>query len=295
MSKYSKYTDGQKEAIFNILGGEEKLDALLCGDLTVEFKQAVKLFFDKNGRVIPRHLKTVVCDPDNNFYLEKPEIDFAVTVNNWEIAFEQKFPISLDELNERTRRIIEPIQMDVQLKNAFRGSWVVTLVPKTEVSDYGAFLESTFLPAAEKGYKNAYPDRTFVNYKKGNLGNQVKVVSGTRHEKLLKAMTKGNVVLVHFINPTQGFSVHAQREVMQYLPDDFLLSGPIDRLTVAANYPTIIARDFNTPGLDCSAVSWRSPGQSLYLGASVGRLRFDFRASLGGAGGFFSGGLSVLG
>jgi len=295
MSKYSKYTGGQKEALLNMLGGEDKMDALLCGDLTVELKEAVKLLFDKNGRLIPRNLQSSVCDANKDFYLEHSAVDLPKLIKDWEMVFEQKFPISLDELENRSVAILDLIKNDPLLNNCLNGFWAVTLVPKIEVVDYGTILEKVFLPATERGYKAVYPDRTFVNYRKGTLANQVKIVNGTRHEKLIEQLAKDNVVVVHFVNPTQGFSVNAQREVMGSMPLEFTLGGPIDRLTVAATYPNIVFRDFNTPGYDCSAVSWQSADQSLYLWADDVALVFGNGGFLGDAYDYCSGGLSVLG
>ncbi len=295
MSKYSKYTDGQKEAIFNILGGEEKIDALLCGDLAVEFKEAIKLLFDKNGRVIPRNLQSAVCDANKDFYLEPAAVDLAKLIKDWEMAFEQKFPISQDELENRAVAILDLLKNNPLLCNCLNGIYTIALVPKIEVTDYGTILEQVFLPAAERGYKAAYPNRTFVNYRKGTLANQVKIFSGTRHEQLIEKMSKDNVVVVHFINPTQGFSVNAQREVMSSLPLEFTLGGPIDRLTVAATYPTVVTRNFNTPSLDCPAVSWQSADQSLYLCADGAKLKFAYEGRLDEAYDCYAGGLSVLG
>ena len=54
---------------------------------------------------------------------------------------------------------------------------------------------------------------------------------------------------------------------MAFLPESLVLSGPIDMAIVITSYPDVLVKDFNTPGYDCAAVSWKSADYSFDLRA----------------------------
>lgn len=60
-------------------------------------------------------------------------------------------------------------------------------------------------------------------------------------------------------------------------------------------YPDVMARDYQTPGYDCSAVQWQSSEYSLGFGAGGGKMFFDYGDYLAGANDGCSGGLLFLG
>ena len=131
------------------------------------------------------------------------------------------------------------------------------------------------------------------NYRKGDLGGKVSVVDGSRHDQLISRMKEGLVIGLHFPNPLQGFSINASREQMSTLPEGFILSG-MDTPIAMVMYPDILARDWDTPGLNL-ALQWQSAGYSLYFWACGGSLGFGRTAGLAGASGSYSGGLLFLG
>ncbi len=72
-------------------------------------------------------------------------------------------------------------------------------------------------------------------------------------------------------------------------------AGGMDIPVAMVMYPDILARDFNTPGLDMAALQWRSADSSLFFLADDDGLDF-FRADcLAYARGDYSGGLLFLG
>jgi len=107
-------------------------------------------------------------------------------------------------------------------------------------------------------------------------------------------MEQGPVAGIMFF-PLQGYSVLAQREQMASLPSSLLLSGAVDMATAMAAYPDVLARDWNTPGYDCSAVSFRSSASSLYFEAYDDHLEFGDCGLLDTPGGICSGGLVFVG
>jgi hypothetical protein len=60
-------------------------------------------------------------------------------------------------------------------------------------------------------------------------------------------------------------------------------------------YPDILARDYNTPGMDLSALQWQSAGYSLSFVSYGDRLSFGLYGDLSNALDDYSGGLFFLG
>jgi len=81
------------------------------------------------------------------------------------------------------------------------------------------------------------------------------------------------VVGIYFPACLQGFSILAARETMAPYPEGFALSGALDISVAIAMYPEVLARDWNTPTLDCAANIWSSDS-SLCFDADDHRLDF---------------------
>lgn len=286
--------EGRIEALLNIVG-EPNAEAALRGDVVMRFEPAPHIMFDGNGRRIPRNLKAAVCDADRSFHLVQPEIDFEARIKRLRSAFSRDI-LSLADFQNRASVILDKIRQDKAAANILRGIWLPVCIPGVSGGvDYGKRLDEYFLSAVETAYTQEFPERPFVNHRKGTLEKNVKVVKGSRHDQLVSKLAEGPVVAIYFPNPLQGFSVHAAREQMAALPDSFLLAGGFNTLAAVVMYPDVLARDWNTPGLDCAALSWRGGGRSLYFRAFGGHADFDDYSGLGDAFGSCSAGLLVLG
>jgi len=295
MAKYGHWTTGQLEALMNTLGEENAL-ALLRGEKAVEFRDVISALFDRNGRRIPRNLENAVRDANPDFRLEQPAITYGERLARIGEHLQITMTVSAAEFEDRCQKLLERLSKDEQSGNVVNGIHLPICIPQTIISDYGQTLDEVYLEAVGRSYEAQFRGRNFNNYRKGNLAKQVTIVPGaTRHEQLVTAMSKSPVLGIYFPNPLQGFSVHAQREQMSTLPEIFLLSGGFDTATAMVAYPDVMARDFNTPGLDMVALQWQGPSRSLCLVARDDRLLFSGGADLGLASVYFSGGLFVLG
>lgn len=298
-----KYTGGQQAAILHkICGGdEEKLDALLRDELEVQLVKRILKLVDKNGRIILRKgLENAVCDPDNNFRLNKQRLetlgDFGSRLIRFQESFKSGLCLSVAEFQGKAGELIKQISDNKNIANLLKGIFLPIVLPRLEdVGDYGKILEQIFLSAVKLAYEKEFPGRKFYNYRENDLADKVSVVSGTRHEKLLERMTNEFVVAIYFPSPLQGFSPLASREQMAILPESLLLTGGFDTVAAMTMYPDILARDWNTPGLDMSALTWQSPGCSLYFEADDDDLGFGSRGSLGVASDDYSSGVLFLG
>lgn len=295
VTKYEQLEFAQWAALGNKVGGLGNVIGLLQGDLEVEVRPADKKRFDHAGRRIPprEELEAPVRDSDRSFHLVQPPFDYAVRLQQLaDVGLEPG--ITAAGFKSRTEAILARVREDETIANLLNGVYLPLVIPQTVVTDLGQTTE-TFVTAAKRSYERQFPDRSFTNCRAGELAKQVKVVEGSRYERLVTAIAAGPVVGLYFPNPLQGFSVDAQREQMSSLPDDFILSGPLDIAAGWMMYPDVVGRDFKTPVNDCSAVSWQLPQYSLCCGAHGGGAKFGNGDGLGDAYGVCSGGLLLLG
>jgi hypothetical protein len=299
VERYEDLAHYEWVALATKLGGMENVLAIIRGEKTVKIEDLIKLF-DRNGRRIPaKGLQNNVCDPDKSFYLVqsqfKTQKDFARPFVRFCEAFHLG-PLSVADFEKKTRELLDELESNKALANLLKGVYLPSILPQlTDYQDYGTTLEQVFLPAVESSYKQQFPNRDFYNYRKGELTNQVSIVEGSGHEKLIEKMKQGIVYAIYFPNPLQGFSVLASREQMKDLPESLLLAGGFDTVTAITMYPDILARDWHTPGYDVSTLVWRSPGYSLDFKAHDDELDFYHRAVLGFAYDDYSSGFLFLG
>lgn len=262
-------------AIIDLFGSRENMEACLRGEKKMTLEDVIRKFIDKNGRCIPaKELAGNVCDPNKKFALVQPQIDYGERLARLKRFFPKGMLFhSAEEFEHGSKTLIAQLKVDVLLSNLLNGVWLPICFPHMEIGDYGQILEEVFLASAEKSYKDQFPGQNFNNYRKGELAGKVKIVAGSRHERLLEKMKEGPVVGIQFF-PMQGFSYDASREQIVSFPESFLLSGGIDTMTTVAMYPDVLGRDFNTPGYLCAANSWRSADQSLCAKADDGYFRF---------------------
>jgi hypothetical protein len=295
--KYGNWTLGQIEALINKLGEDLALE-ILQGQKIVKVEELIQNLFDRNGRRIPRDLQDSVCDPDKDFKLIQPQFtttdDYAQKVIRFQGVFD--LVMSVEVFERKTKELIDEIRNNKFLVNLLKGVHLPIILPKLEnFRDYGTTLEQIFFPAVKIAYEKQFPSRNFYNYRKGELANQVSIVEGTRHEKLVEGMKRGIVYGIYFPNPLQGFSSLASREQMKDIPESLSLVGGFDASSAMVMYSDILAKDWHTPGYDLSALQWQSSDCSLCFKADDGRLVFYGKAGLGCADGGYSSGFLFLG
>jgi hypothetical protein len=307
-AKYGWMTLGQFEALGNCLGGEEVIRGLLYDTLvvvrvgkTVEIREAERTLFDRNGRRIPpRGMQAAVEDANPNLSLTLPQLNlgaYSQVFDRIQKHLRARPTITLAEFIGRSDAILRTLQVNDQLKKVLNGGYLPFWLPKMKVSDYGQVLDEVFLLAVERSYKEQFPTRPFENYfKKGQLKGEVTLFPGSRHEKLVEAMTQGDVVGVYFPNCLLGYSVDALRAQIDSLPEQFLLAGGLDVCAAMIAYPDVLAEGSK---LLRSWLPALLPGQSVLdcfnFGVRCDSLYFGKRFSYGSVHSYYSGGLVVLG
>lgn len=270
---------------------------MLKGDLKPQFVEVIKSLFDSYGRRIPKDLASAVCDANRDFYLEQPTFNFEALAESYRRHFPRElvFP-SASELEDKGLAVIEWIKKQEQLANLVKGPHFILGFPKMLVPDYGQVLEEIYLTAVESAYKTQFPDRQFVNRRKGTLKGQVGIVEASRN-RLHLLLPEKSIVGIWFPTCLQGFSSIADREQMATLlqPEKIWLTGAFEASAGIVGYTKIIARDYHTPGLDMAANSWQSSQCSLLCGANDGGLVFGAADRRAYSVGSYSGGLFCLG
>jgi len=291
------WTTGELNALVKNLGGEEVARKIQRGGVRVNFEDVLKVLFDKNGRRIPEGLSASVCDANRDSRLEQPkleaEVDYANRITRLHECLSVNTGITVEQLKAGTEHLLALVRDDPRIANIANGVFLPVVLPQLTTDDLGTALEQ-YLEAVGKSYVRAFDDRKFYNHRKGTLVDEVGIVDGSRHDQLIERMKQGSVIGIHFPNPLQGFSINAGREQMSTLPEGFVLSG-IDIPIAMMMYPDILARDYNTPGLDLVALSWQSAGDSLVFRAYGDGLGFDDTNGVAHAFGSYSGGLLFLG
>ncbi|MEK9182940.1 MAG: hypothetical protein AAB849_00310 [Patescibacteria group bacterium] len=302
--KYPELSGGQVEAFLNIAlanVGIERLPEIMAGHWLPKWEEVIQLLVDQRGRCISEGLRNSVVDDNGNFHQSQPTLDTASITAL--LARHREFcPFpgvvfpTTSEVEERYHSILGWLNLQKNemngVKNLLNAPHFLGVLPQIPAGDHGAILKS-LVEAAGRSYTNYFSGRQFFNNLRGDLVGKVEVVDSTRYHKLIRAVTEGSVVYVSFRACLQGFSIPADREQEARMPSRFILSGGWDTAADIIGYPEILARDFNTPGLDCAANFWGSADYSLYFKADDSDLDFchrDLRAD-----GSYSGGLLLLG
>jgi len=295
--KIQDWTTGELNSLVKNLGGEDVARKIQKGEVKVSFEDVVKTLFDKHGRRIPERLQANVCDADRNFRLDRPKLDMETDFANRILRLHECLSIdtkvTAEQLMAETERLLAIIKGNLQIANIVNSVCLPVVLPKLVTDDLGAELE-LYLAGVNNSYTKTFSDRSFNNYRKGYLNGKVSIVNGGRHDHLISRMKEGPVIGLHFPNSLQGFSNLADREQMSTLPKGLILSG-MDTPIAMVMYPDILARDWNTLGLDIAALQWRFASYSLYFKAFDVRLGFDYTRRLASARGDYSGGLLFLG
>lgn len=289
--------------------GENNARAIAAGTLATEVVDTKLLLkartqnvslFNRNGvRIRPRGLKANTTKPDRDYRFNQPTLDYGQRLARLQTYLNSPkylYNISAADFETRSEAIIASIREDDTVSNLLKGIYLPFVIPQMDVEDYGQILDEVFLTGVNNSYTEQFGgERPFNNYRKGSLAEQTTIVTGSRHERLVEAMKQGTVVGIYFPNCLQGYSVDADREQMESLPEQFLLAGGFDAAAAMIAYPDVLARDGSTPLLDLAAMQWQSSDDSLCFRAYDDDLDFGIRSNLGDASDNYAGGLVVLG
>ena len=267
MSNDKRFTDkwlgGDTNAVMTELarqlGGEDQLRRFQKGRITIVPQEVRKTLFTRRGFRIQRDIESKTRDPHRNYCLEQPTFGggrgyvaaadrFQDATGNLPARIFGGFNIS--QFCKEAERLVCLLGQNAQTKNILNGVWLPICLPKLELED---IREATgfYIQAVIQAYKNAFPNRKFRN--RLDRDADVCLWPETGQEELIKLMRQGPVIGLYFPSALQGFSVHAQIEQMEDLPQGFYLSG-LDTFIAMAMYIETMARDYHTPNMNLSGL-----------------------------------------
>jgi len=288
---------GLLEMLLNIIS-QGDLEKLQAGEASVKIEEVLKFLFDNTGRVIPpRGFEPKITDENKKFNLDQIEIDSEDCLRRMQVYLPRYTFPSLAEFQDKCVAVKENALKNLLIgPNAFNRCHLSLPIPHipelADINQLGQVLEG-LLEAVGRAYKNEFSKRTFYNHREGTLTGNVSIVPGTRHKQLTSVVSKAPQAGILLPNSLQGYSIEADRAIISLFPDFVSLVGLESILGMIA-YPSILARDYNTPGSDLAAFSWRST-RSLHFEAHDDELVFDSTDYLAVALGNYSGGLFFLG
>ncbi|MFA5954299.1 MAG: hypothetical protein WC817_02060 [Patescibacteria group bacterium] len=263
-----------------------------------EDREQEAIFFneDNGQRLVSTRIKAAVCAPDFTYNPDQAACDYTAPWGRLSSTFEGESLLALGEAGFKCKSeaLLAQIASTPSIANILKAVHLPIVIPQFDVSDYGRALKETFLPAVGRSYETRFPARKFCQNIEGDLIEQVSIVEGSRHERLVERMRGGPVVGIYFPNPLQGWSINAQREQMEDLYEGFLLTGGVDSSIGQVMYPAELARDRMTLLYDMAALQWRSGG-SLFFGPRDSRISVSGRSYLELGYCDYSGGLLFVG
>lgn len=296
-----KLGKGQRDAIvskvaragFEGCTEEEVIRRVLASELRIVLVDNVVKLVDHTGRCIPLPGMDVV-DANPNFHLTQPKVNYAERMARIKEFYSKDMNfMSASEFEERCQAAIAFVGSNKKIANLNKGPHFPFVMPQL-ADDLGSLLDNVIIQVLAGSYRKQFPGREFFNFQcGGKLVGQVTVVTNTRHERLIEAMTKGSVCGVYY-PAHQGFSITACQEIIGHLPDQLILSG-LEVPVVAAMYPEIIGPHHHTPNLDMASLQLQSVDErcSLFCGFFAGGFCFD--SGYLNARSDSSGGVSILG
>lgn len=256
----------------------------------------IQTFFDDHGRCIPHGINSEVSkDIRRYFLLEQPEINYADIYARLKKHLKIVDTISELEFEQRAETILKDLQNDPQTSNIAKGIRVPFILPQAEYLDYGDALEKIYINAVNASYDERFPKYSFVNHHKNNLVDEFTIAAGSRHEKLIQAMSQSQVVGYYFPCLTE-YSIPAAIEQVQNLPDKFMLAGGFDTSAALVATPELLLRtDGYPPLLWFGALLGKQENAGFHYEAYGYNLTFNRRMHFGKAAESWACGLVVLG
>lgn len=257
--------------------------------------------FDNTGRLIPVPSERVYSFEDRKYFsLEQPQIDFktvfARLTSNLQLDFTD---LTSSNFESQALALKENLMKKSYGLNLFKGIHVPFILPSMDAADIHTQLQEIFIPGVRKSYFSEYPQYEFHDFSsRHNLG-RMDVVQGSRYNQLIEKLTNTPVVGWYFPNPLAGFAIPDQRTLISRLPEEFLLSGPLEAAAALVGAPNLLMKsDGKYPNL--LALTSVEPNQDnakhffWFFEAYGWNLNFNLRSMNGAVSEYFAGGLTIV-
>lgn len=252
--------------------------------------------FDAEGRCRPGGLTAPVhATPRGYFRLAKPALDMDAIHARFATAYGIDSLPDAAAFRERAEDILTRLRGNPDTRGVLNGARVPFLLPRASHADLGEALEARYLPALQGAFKATLPDYDFVDHHTASLSGHFAVATGSRHERLIRAMAD-DAVVGWFFPSLSEYSVPAMIERVATLPDDFLLAGGYDTCAALIGSPDLLLRrDGYPPLLWLAGLAGDESSAGHYFEAYGYNLTFNRRMHFGQVAEYWNGGLVVLG
>ncbi len=263
---------------------------------TKEKVMSTQALFDHTGRLIPPPNPRSgygVCDPDPEFHLIQPDIDYSVRLARaMGLLPDGLVWPSAAQFADACQAQLERLGQDEQARNALHGVHLPFCLPQIDVHNMGGVLDEVFLPALEQAL---VPHRRFRNSRQGDLAKMVSTFRGSRHIDLVKRLAQEPIIGTCFPVALQGFSSNAARRQIKEVPSSWILSG-FDLIMAMIMYPEVFGKGIKVPAMWPLAFLGKERGYSFEVCTFDPRyISFGIMATHFYAGKACSSGLSFLG
>jgi hypothetical protein len=257
--------------------------------------------FDQRGRLLPTQSERVYDRVNRGYFsLEQPSINFneiyarlSKHLNNTSIE------ISATEFEAIASRLWNKITSESYGENLTNAVHVPFIVPKIKsIKEPFRNLED-WIPALHASYAEAYPNFEFKNLVTAVQTQELKISKFSRYESLVERASQRDLVGWYFPNVMSGYAVPDHRTLMERLPDEFVLSGPLETTTSLIGTPSLLMKnDGKYPNLLClSSVEPDKDNEKhfFYFYEAYGwNLNFNRRSMIGAVSEYYAGGLTIL-
>lgn len=294
-AKHGDKTIGQVEALLNMISPEDQ-KKLLSGKASIRI-EGIKSLFDETGRVIPfPGIVSPVVGEDKEYCLPPRGVPLEDSLKRIKTYLPEYENLSLSQFRDRFNSVKEKaLNHPLITGNAFSNRCYLPLpiprIPELSNLDNLGKVMDMLLNRATKVYQDEFPEYCFY----GDFFEQVTCFHGINHVSLLTKISRAPQTGILLLNPLQGFSINAQREMMIYFPDFVSLAG-LEYLLAMICYPQIFTPEaLKKPILSLSALSIKKEDSSYFFETGYNFSALLRSHSLDMHYPFMSGGLFLLG
>ncbi|MCB1916280.1 MAG: hypothetical protein KDG52_11270 [Rhodocyclaceae bacterium] len=251
--------------------------------------------FDEHGRCLPGRTSAPAHARSRRYFrCNMPTIDDGEIHRRIRRHLAPSLRIREDEFCDRVEHLRAGLRDDPATRNLLAGPVLPFALPQLQVEDIGESFDARFLPALDAAYRAALTDYEFVDHSLGGTAGKLSVRPGSRHQSLLAALARGEVVGL-YMPCLSEYSLPAAVERLAALPERFLLSGAFDTAAALIGTPDLLLReDGYPPLLWISGVAGEKPGVDYHFEAYGYNLTFNRRAHLDQAAEYWWHGLTIL-
>ena len=261
---------------------------------TMTLETSAADLFDEFGRCIPKTTFPVHATSRRYFKCDEPQTSMKEAYARIKRYLGPGIEVSEHDFCDAINRITQQMRNNPSTRKILSGVGVPFIIPRMLVTEIGTLLEEKFIPAIANAYESKFPAYRFTNHAVIGLAGKLSVLEGSRHERLIEAMSRKDVVGIYFPSLTE-YSIPACIEQLQSLPDNLMLSGGFDTCAALTGTPEVLMRkEGYPPMLWLGALAGEKPGIGYNFEAYGYNLTFNRRAHLNATAEYWWNGLTVM-